>query len=506
MYDELEEQGYCVTGFAPAFEDGYNTQHFTAGRADCEPITTTCQPRITEPRTRQGITLSGATTRQHTHPMEQISPAPTATAVAAPSMHPAATPSTPSPGDARNTLHCPTHIALCRTKPAPQDVFTIAMLDTGTSSTAASSDCVLYANKGPLPIPKASSLLDCTGNAVGIMVDLQTPQQQPMSDSPQQNAAQARHDSVTAAAVTAACSSVDLLRVPQPLESQQCMAFPDEVLTRSSIAAASSAANHVRNSTRSRAHTSYLPRPHNNHCTTGKPPPATKTPAKPRSTAHKHKQTRGKSAQNSVKSHNITHLWQKAETSRAATEPPYTQTSDGANTIQPTQPPSQPQPRSPKATPCNTAEPITAQPEVTPDSTSHMREGPEQPNPPSTHDDLLTAEQQNLTLYLQNVQGISGDGNTTRKAACKRAELKQMLQRASGNHPHLVVVTDHKYARTQDSLKRLLNGYQVHLNPAPSSATNKEPRYGVVVAVTQPLCEMGTVWAQYKTSPFTMKP
>jgi hypothetical protein len=124
-----------------------------------------------------------------------------------------------------------------------------------------------------------------------------------------------------------------------------------------------------------------------------------------------------------------------------------------------------------------------------------MREWPEQPNPPSTQDDLLTAEQQNLTLYLQNVQGISGDGKTTRKAACKRAELKQMLQRASGNHPHLVVLTDHKYARTQDSLKRLLHGYQVHLNPVPSSATNgyKEPRYGVVIAVTQPLCEMGTV-------------
>jgi exonuclease III len=70
-----------------------------------------------------------------------------------------------------------------------------------------------------------------------------------------------------------------------------------------------------------------------------------------------------------------------------------------------------------------------------------------------------------------------------------------MLQRASGNHPHLVVLTDHKYARTQDSLKRLLNDYLVHLNPIPSTATNgyKEPRYGVVIAVTQPLCKMGTV-------------
>jgi hypothetical protein len=279
MYDELEEKGYCVPGFASACTDGYTMQQFTAGRA--KPITTTCQPRITESRTWQGTTLSGATTRQHTHPVEQFPPGPTATAVVAPNMHPAATPSTPSPGDALNTLHCPTRNALCRTKPAPQDACTITMLDTATSSTTASSDCVTYANKGPLSIPKASSRLDCTGDALGAMVGLQTPQQQPMSDSPQQNAVQARHDNDTAAAATAACSSVDLLLVPQPLESQQRMAPPDEILACSAIAAAtiqkttaaSSAANHARNSTGSRAHTSYFPKPHNNHCATGKPRP-----------------------------------------------------------------------------------------------------------------------------------------------------------------------------------------------------------------------------------------
>jgi exonuclease III len=70
-----------------------------------------------------------------------------------------------------------------------------------------------------------------------------------------------------------------------------------------------------------------------------------------------------------------------------------------------------------------------------------------------------------------------------------------MLAGACDGQPHVVVLTDHKYAKTQDSLKRLLNGYQVHLHPLPTSATgcSKEPRYGVVVAVLQPLCEIGTV-------------
>eukprot|EP00882_Tetradesmus_deserticola_P009228 GHRQ01009733.1.p1 GENE.GHRQ01009733.1~~GHRQ01009733.1.p1 ORF type:complete len:724 (-),score=88.22 GHRQ01009733.1:166-2166(-) len=108
---------------------------------------------------------------------------------------------------------------------------------------------------------------------------------------------------------------------------------------------------------------------------------------------------------------------------------------------------------------------------------------------------LLTAQQQHLMLYLQNVQGISNVHGSTHRATSKRAELKQLITQAGEQKPHLVVLTDHKYTKKHDTLKTLLSGYQVFLNPLPTSRTGDptEPRFGVVVAVTQPLCELGTV-------------
>jgi hypothetical protein len=72
---------------------------------------------------------------------------------------------------------------------------------------------------------------------------------------------------------------------------------------------------------------------------------------------------------------------------------------------------------------------------------------PDTPHVPHK-EDLVTAEQQSPTLYLHNVQGISGDRKNTRMAASKRAELKQMLDGACDGQPHVVVLTDHKYAKT----------------------------------------------------------
>jgi hypothetical protein len=103
-----------------------------------------------------------------------------------------------------------------------------------------------------------------------------------------------------------------------------------------------------------------------------------------------------------------------------------------------------PQSPNPKTTPCTAGKPCSSRAGTTPNPNSRGDEAPEPPTPPCTRSDLLTAEQQNLTLYLQNVQGISGNSKNACKAASKRAELKQMIHSTGDGQPHLVVLTDHK--------------------------------------------------------------